>query len=258
MNRMAFFLTVAAGSIALSGCGGSPLVVQAALETEVAEGAAGSTMVLSNLPIRLLPYDRDAVFDSLTRVAPRPEPEVPASLRALQDSVIRAQEEWQNAEVRWGVVRDSLRQISEELRELSRGSAQYVVLFRTFNQLEPVERQMKQRMDAAFARFTNLQAQVGAQAEEARIAREAWEDEAYADVEAVFAERLKAMNREEMADTTNANGVATFRPRSGQWWVYARYELPYSELYWNVPVRMEGDQVEVRLTRQNAEVRPKL
>ena len=46
---------------------------------------------------------------------------------------------------------------------------------------------------------------------------------------------------------------------AGNWWVHARQELPYSELYWNVPISVEtGDPLQVRLTRENAQVRPKL
>jgi hypothetical protein len=60
-------------------------------------------------------------------------------------------------------------------------------------------------------------------------------------------------------DTTNAAGVVRLRPRSGNWWLYARFELPYQELYWNIPVEVSrGDPIEIRLTRENAEVRPKL
>jgi hypothetical protein len=45
--------------------------------------------------------------------------------------------------------------------------------------------------------------------------------------------------------------------RSGNWWIHARYDLPYAELYWNVPIEKDGE-VQLQLTRENAEVRPKL
>ena len=39
----------------------------------------------------------------------------------------------------------------------------------------------------------------------------------------------------------------------------ARYELPYTELYWNVPIdATRGDPNEVMLTRENAQERIKL
>ena len=41
--------------------------------------------------------------------------------------------------------------------------------------------------------------------------------------------------------------------------MYARYELAYTELYWNVLITVEsGDPMQVRLTRENAQERIKL
>ena len=60
------------------------------------------------------------------------------------------------------------------------------------------------------------------------------------------------------ADTTDANGVATeLMVKPGEYWVHARYEEVYSELYWNVPVSVaRGEPVTVTLNRSNAQVRP--
>jgi hypothetical protein len=42
-------------------------------------------------------------------------------------------------------------------------------------------------------------------------------------------------------DTTSAQGVARFTGvKPGQWWVNARYERQFDELYWNVPVEVAG------------------
>ena len=89
--------------------------------------------------------------------------------------------------------------------------------------------------------------------------RTQWGDVAFADADIALAERLKAARRPEAADTTDANGLARLTGlKSGQWWIHARYELPFAELYWNIPVTVEGDEVQVQLTRDTAEVRPKL
>ncbi len=62
-----------------------------------------------------------------------------------------------------------------------------------------------------------------------------------------------------MADTTDENGFAQLRGiKKRQWWVFARYDLPLEELYWNVPVQVTGGQVRLELTPQNAQLRPKL
>ena len=97
-------------------------------------------------------------------------------------------------------------------------------------------------------------------AEEIKLLREQWADEAFADVGVIMAARLQASGRDILYDTTDASGVADgFEVKQGEWWILARYELPYMELYWNVPVTVLGqDPVQVRLTRGNATVRPKL
>jgi hypothetical protein len=47
--------------------------------------------------------------------------------------------------------------------------------------------------------------------------------------------------------------------KPGVYWVYARYELAYTELYWNVMITVEGGEpLTVQLTRANAQERIKL
>ena len=47
--------------------------------------------------------------------------------------------------------------------------------------------------------------------------------------------------------------------KTGEWWIHARYDLPYEELYWNVSITVErGDPQRVVLNRANAQRRPKL
>ena len=56
-----------------------------------------------------------------------------------------------------------------------------------------------------------------------------------------------------------AVGVAEFEAAAGDYWVTARYELPYTELYWNISMSVvRGEPLQVRLMRDNASSRPKL
>jgi hypothetical protein len=253
MNRVLLTAVVAA-SVVLGACGGSEVVVLAQFETE-----AGGTVTLRDYPIRLLPYDRDEVFDELEAGYPVPQPEIPQQLLQLEQQIARAQEEWQQAESRWMTVRDSLQRLSRSMQGMSRASGQYVAAFRAFTALESEEATLRRSQEQAFQRFTGLQSQYTSQADEVRVARENWADEAYAKVDSVIADRIRVARREEVWDTTNAEGVARVRVPAGRWWVYARYDLPYSELYWNVPVEVpRGEQVRIQLTRETAQVRPKL
>jgi hypothetical protein len=73
----------------VAACGRTEVVVQGQLE-----GAEGQPIALRDLPFRMLPYDRDAIFDSLRAAYREPEPEIPADLMMLQDSIAQAQEQW--------------------------------------------------------------------------------------------------------------------------------------------------------------------
>ncbi len=250
-----FLVLVTFLGFAATGCGQPQVVIEAALTN-----SAGERLALSDLPIRLLPYDRDAVFDSLESAYTIPEPPIPAEVLASQQAVQEAQSAWRGAEERWGTVRDSLRLLTEQLSQMEgqglRGTPQYNQGFARWNSLESQERQVNQAREAAFAEFDRLQQATLAVADSIRIQRELWADEAFADFNLVIAAKLQASGRDELADTTNAQGYSVIPTPAGQWWIYSRYTLPYEELYWNVPLQVEGDSVYVTLNRDNAQVRP--
>lgn len=262
MRRFYSLTVVMVAMVVLNACGGTDVVVQAQLdrvsEADTTSAESGPTP-LTGMEVWLLPYDRDAIFDSLAAVADEPEPAIPDSLMQLQDRIAEAAVVNQQATARWNTVRDSLQTLSEELDGLSRASAEYRVLFREFSELESRVNELQATMDSTFEVFTQLQRRFATQAEEISLARAQWEDEAFRSVDSIMLARAEEMGREELVDTTNANGIARFsNVPGGQWWVHARYELPYDELYWNEPTQVEGDQVSVTLDRQSAEVRPNL
>ena len=249
-------LPAAALLLGSTACSSPEVVVEAAITQE----STGETRALADLPIRLLPYDRDVVFDSLEAAADTPEPPIPPEMLAAQETVRQAQEAHSTAESQWQTARDSLRVLSDATQRMSqqglRGTPQYTRAFEAFNALEPQVNQLQSQAEAAFERFTQLQAATIEQADSLRVAREVWADEAFRDFEDVINARLTQSGREEFADTTNAAGVARFNVPAGQWWVYARYTLPYEELYWNLPIEVSGEGAQIQLTGENAERRP--
>lgn len=251
MNRLV--LTVAAAcTTLLAACGGTEVAVQAQIGD-----AEGQPAPIRGLEVRFMPYDRDAVFDSLRQAYGTPQPEYPPELLALQDSISIAQTEWSNANARWGTARDSLKAINDRLKGLSPASGEYVVLFREYGAQEAIEKASKQAADNAFRRFEDMNNRLTGRAQEISQAREQWGDAAFADIDKVIAAKLKAVKQQVYADTTNANGIVRRKLPKGEWWVHARYDLPFQELYWNVPIRVEGEDVQVQLTRETAEVRPR-
>jgi outer membrane murein-binding lipoprotein Lpp len=244
-------MAAVAGTAMLTTCGSGEVVVQVYAAPEGSEPTP-----VADLPVRALPYDRDALFDSLRTAYGTPEPAVPEELSQLRDSIATMNQQWSVMNARWAEGRDSLRVLSDQLRGMPRMNPQYLPLFNRFNALEREVTGAKQAADQAFARFDAMNKRYITRADEIRLAREQWADAAYADVDRVIDQRLREMRLEEVVDTTDANGIARFnRLRGGDWWVHARYDLPFAELYWNVP--LEGSE-RVELTRENAQVRPKL
>ena len=231
----------------VSGCGPTPVVITAELEEEK----------LGDLEIRLYPFDRDAIFDSLAAAASRPEPPIPDSVIEAVNEVAAAQEEWRTAEARWGVLRDSLQALGTALEGLNRGQAQYRLLFNDFQDLEAEYNQLDRTNTAAFNRFDALQKASIAAEQEIAMLREEWADEAFADVNDIMLMHQRASGLEVLYDTTDASGVATLEAKGGNYWVVATFEKPYSELYWNHPVTISGEMDPVRLDSENATERPK-
>lgn len=72
-------LLLLAACLAAAGCSDSKVVVRAAL--------AESGQPVADLPVYLLPYDRQALMDSLAEEAGQPEPAIPAALVTQLESL---------------------------------------------------------------------------------------------------------------------------------------------------------------------------
>lgn len=261
MMRPRTLLVAAFAATVLAGCSQSQVVVSAEIEVPDPENEGQMmTSTLSDLEIRLYPFDRDAVFDSLTAAASSPEPPIPDSLAAARDEVQRLQGEWQAARTQWQTIRDRLNEINGELEGMSRTDARYVTLF---NEFQSVERNLggaERAMNASFEDFDALQQAVIDQSEQISIQRNNWADDAFAAVGDVFNAKVAAAGRDILYDTTGAQGsTELIQLPAGTWWINARHELPFDELYWNIMVEVEGSEpIVIRLDRSNAVIRPNL
>ena len=185
-----------AACLAAAGCSDSGVVVRAAL----VEGAP-----VADLPVWVLPYDRQALLDSLAADAGTPEPAVPAEVLQQLES-LRASEA--------SAATDSARRRARQQR-------------------------------------VGLQAQV----DSIRGAAAEWRRRVYADFDSLAHRRESELGVPARVDTTDAAGVARV-PAEGRVWVWAQYLLPDTLLEWNRSVTVRGDSAVVRLTRENAKVRP--
>lgn len=255
MERLKWVLLTAFGGAMLAACGSGEIIVQA----ETTNVETGEAIALPGLVVQLLPFDRDQVFDSLAQAYQEPEPPIPDTIIKLQDAVAQAQQEWRAIEARWMTARDSLKRIADRMQGLSPAQAEYRILFADFTSLEPQVERLQRENERAFARFDQLQKELVVMAQQVRLRRQEWEDEAFASVDSIFAVLIKQSKREPVEDTTDATGLARVYVKPGRWWVHARYELPYTELYWNIPVEVKrGEPVQVKLSRETAEIRRRL
>ncbi len=257
MKSRWLFLTLV-GSLVVAGCGPGQVAVTAEIDVPDPE-TEGATMTrpIADLEVQLIPFDRDAVFDSLEAAYPTPEPDIPEDLLAAQQEIEAAEAEWQNAEATWGAGRDRLLALTEEMEPLNPAEARYAVLFQEFQDWDRRVAAAERTKDRAFQRFTQLQEGYIQRRDSMRIVRERWADEAFADVLDVFAAKVQEARRDYVVDTTDAQGYALIEVPPGDWWVYAYYEKAYSELYWNLPITVErGDPLQVRLNAGTAVERP--
>ena len=247
--------------LAAAACGPAQVVVTVEQTVDNPEGGA-TTRPISGIEVTLLPYDRDAVFDSMEAAYPTKQPAIPQDLMDARDSVRVAQEKWQAATARWGTLRDTLQKITEAMKKYSRGEAQYVVMYKDFQAFDSELGRVEREKDNYFKKFDSLQKGTLHASDSVRIVRENWADSAFADVDDVLTAKLQESGLQAVTDTTDASGVANgeqFNVKPGKYWVTARYELPYTELYWNVPIEVKrGEPNEIKLTKENAKERVKL
>lgn len=249
-------LALAGGSLILTGCGPAPVVVNAEIQVQDPVTNETTSRQLAGLEVWLLPYDRDIVFDSLAEAAAEPEPQVPEELLLSQEATAQAQQQWRELDNRWNTLRDTLQQLTAAMEEYSPAEGRYRVLYNDYQDMETQYTRVEREKNRAFALFDSLSKANLEQAQAFGVRYDGWADEAFADASEVFTARERAVGLDAVADTTDASGVASFEVKPGQYWVQARYEEPYSELYWNIEITaVRGEPVTLTLNRANAEVR---
>lgn len=257
MKSRWLFLTLV-GSLVLASCGPGQVAVTAEIDVPDPE-TEGATVqrAIPDLEVQFLPFDRDALFDSLEAAFATPEPQIPEDLLAAQAEIEAAESEWQSAESTWGAGRDRLMALNEEMEPLNPAEGRYAVLFREFQDWESRVAAAERTKDRAFQRFTQLQEGFYQRRDSMRLILDQWADEAFAGYGEAATAKVQETGLDILADTTDAQGYALADVPPGTWWVYAYYEKAYSELYWNLPITVErGDPLQIRLTPETAVERP--
>ncbi|WP_420463550.1 hypothetical protein [Candidatus Palauibacter sp.] len=246
MSKLRFAIPLLATLPLLTACGGR-ITVQV-----LAEGADAAPV--DDLEVQFLPFDRDSLFVVISSQAATPEPPIPADLEEASTAERELRDMWSEAEMNWNNVRDEMRTITERLEDLDDRSREYLELFSQFGDLEDEERALNRRRQAAFDDFDDMQQVNQQRIDSVCIVIDSWEEVAFAEYGDVEADLLVALGREVMADTTDADGVASAAASGGPWWVHARLNTAAGELYWNVVVEGASPDT-LRLRSGNAELR---
>jgi hypothetical protein len=236
-------------SLLAAACSQPQLTVQA----ELSEAGAEAADPIADLPIRLVPYDRDAIIDSLTLAGKAPEPRLPVALNATRDSLAIVQAAWRVEEARLRAIQDTMPMLNVRI---GADPTERERKLRETQRLEQEQREVKQRMATLQAQISARSREIGETVDSVRAARQRWSQTVLKDFDRIAEARISAAGRSAVIDTTDRAGNAVIRVEEGRWWVYARYALPDTELYWNVPVEVAGPTARVLLNEQNAVHRP--
>jgi hypothetical protein len=207
---------------------------------------------VSDLPVRLVPYDRDAIIDSLTAAAHTPEPKLPPALEIQRDSLARVQAEWRAANAQLKAIEDTIPTLTVRVGSDPVERERKV---RQAQRLDQEQREVKQRIMALQAQISARSGAIRTIVDSVRAERERWSATVLKDFDSIARARM-ASGRVGAADTTGSAGTAVLHVDEGRWWVTARYTLPDEELYWNVPVEVTGKETQVILNETNAQRRP--
>lgn len=215
---------------------------------------------LTNLEIVALPFDRDALRDSLVQASGpvRPEfPDLEAGLLSYErPDISRLVESLQP----WQAIYDSVRHLADSLQIAgSDGSASYATAY------DRLRQQYRRLAQSTAERDNAIRDQVGAdKALALRVGAAAdslrdWEGSALASYPALADSAIARSGREPQRSSTDSNGVASFTLEPGRWWfvaVWTDTQNPFTEYYWNVSlsVRLIGAR-SIPLHRDNAETR---
>lgn len=248
--------------LATAACGPAEVVVSIEVEMPNPDGEGTITQTLSDIEVQLIPFDRDALFAEMASAYGTPEPSIPQELLDARNEVQAAQAEWDAANRRWATIRDTLQKLNDAMEPLARGEARYVALFREWQDWDSQYGAAEREVERTFAAFDELQRGTIQASDSVRIEQENWADEAFSEIGTVFSAAASESGLDWVVDTTDASGVArgNLQVAPGQYWVHARYELAYTELYWNVPITVEkgSEPMTVTLNRSNAQERIKL
>ncbi len=217
----------------LAACAEGDLTVRLSLHQEELRG----------VQVEAVPFDPDAILDSLAGTAVDPSP----TFSALEEALF-AFEPSDHAALAainepWLALRDSVAALSESLQAMDRADPAYAVAYGQFRALYAQFTQRTAQRGRELSALDGHGVQLARWAQAAADTLRTWERIAYAAYDSLASAALTTSGREAHTLTTEANGEAHVTLETGMWWLVVRradVENPFLEYYWHVPVQVNG------------------
>jgi hypothetical protein len=214
---------------------------------------------IADLEIAVLPFDPDAILDSLAAAAPRPRPIVGDLEERIRTYHAPDADSLAAAAAPWRALRDSLVALADSLNTMGRGAAAYGRLFRRFREAQPRLAGLAARRDSVLDRLIADQRALAERAGAAADSLRAWEEVAFAPYPALAEAALARSGRAAFTVRTDSTGTARAELTAGRWWAVARRPDPvnvFVEHAWTLPFTTTGWlPLQIPLLPQNAERR---
>ena len=200
-------------------------------------GASPETPAIAE--VVALPFDPQALLDSLALAAQEPAPAFPeleAELRAFQAP---PPTDLGAAGRIWAATRDSLVMLGDSLRAVDRRSAGYRAAYGRFRALYQRLAERGAARDAALQTVTGAVRDLARRAGRAADSLRRWEATAYAAFDSLAALAVERTGLEPVHAVPDADGVARLDLGSGAWWIVLTLPQlgnPFVERVWHVPV----------------------
>ncbi len=228
-------------TIAMSGCSKDTKIVL----TVVLSGEEGEEAV-SGVKFSLLPYDIEAVKDSLAGVNNPPSKPSKDELLALRGAYDEINKEYNDHLEEYRTAESDVKKIKDLM------SSKYKVAYKRYKEAKAKNKELNEQREKARSEYI-------ASRKAYDSGMEKWEGEAYKGLEDVLqGVRLERGITEDYLIKTDKQGVGRVVVPGGKWWINGKErhrELKYAWLIWNVPVQAEGGVLEITLNKDNAEER---
>jgi hypothetical protein len=215
---------------------------------------------LTNLTITALPFDRDALRDSLAEASGIPRPDFQDLESELASYTRPDLSGLTEASLPWQAIHDSVRHLADSLNLAGPDSSpQYARAYARLRDLYPRLARSAVDRDAAIREQVGDDRELALRAAAAADSLRAWEATAFARFPELADSVLARVSHGIHGATTDHDGVAEFALAPGRWWLVATWvdaENPFREYHWNigVAVRRFGSR-SVPLFAGNGEMR---